>query len=423
MMAPSTVSPAAQPFDATDLTSYRALIARLPITLRPALNGQLADWETLFPYERRRVRDFLRGLASFSPPALDDLMLPLLALETKMGVARWDFNQSSDTMENASLLARSQFYSEWREQVRRIYTAADSAAATPQPHALPRLAVIILPASLPFDPSTVWKQWGDLGKPIALTGDPAKISELLLQAFSSPFPNLHGEADGGSSDLWLLDAESRLDDLAPNGLVASSLSWTALRPLRDHVLERVNTVSRSIAVTDRTLAAIRTEDMGALWPHKLLGRPQLQRFLIDLYLSGNGALIFSNAFVQWAASEAWRRARPRVIVARFGLRARPKPFTGIAIFENQQRISALPDVDDPQGSAIDASMLAKYILLSVQRYPEGAHTAFLAVSESTQSAYLCLPPSFKSVWNGVTQATVQQVADRLQQFLLKGMDP
>jgi hypothetical protein len=43
------------------------------------------------------------------------------------------------------------------------------------------------------------------------------------------------------------------------------------------------------------------------------------------------------------------------------MRSKPKLFTGIAIFENQQTISPIPDVDDPQGSAIDAVILARYI--------------------------------------------------------------
>jgi hypothetical protein len=153
-MTTSSISQAqAQPIDPVELASYRGLIARLPVTLRPSLNGQLAEWETLFPYERGRVRKFLSGVGAFDPASLDALMLPLRKLETKMGMQHWDFSQSSDTMENASLLARSEFYGEWREQVRRIYAAVDSAAGapTPQLHAMSRLAVVILPASLLFN--------------------------------------------------------------------------------------------------------------------------------------------------------------------------------------------------------------------------------------------------------------------------------
>ena len=47
------------------------------------------------------------------------------------------------------------------------------------------------------------------------------------------------------------------------------------------------------------------------WPAEYAGQPRLRKFVIDLFLSGNGALIFSNAFVEWAVSEAIRRARPR----------------------------------------------------------------------------------------------------------------
>ncbi len=403
-----------QTIELAELAKYRALIARLPVTLRPSLNGQLGEWETLFQYERQRASTFLRGLASFSAPALDALMLPLRTLEAKMGVDGWNFTQSSDTMENASLLARSEFYGEWREQVRIIYAAVESAAHTSTPPVqAPRLAVVILPAILPYDPAIVWRHWGDRGMPIRIDGDAASIPKLLVEGL----PQATFSHPEDSSSFWLIDAELILQNLAPTALPNSSLSWTALRPLRDHVLERVNTVPRSIETTDRTLATIRSEDMGFYWPQNLSANPQLKRFLIDLYLSGNGALIFSNAFVQWAATEALRRARPRVLVARFGLRARPKPFTGIAIFENQQRISSLPDVDDPQGSAVDALILARYIRMSVDRFPEGEQTAFLAVSESAQTAFLSLPGSSASALRGKTKATAQDLAQGLQEFL------
>lgn len=406
----------AQSIDAAELSGYRKLIAELPVTLRPSLSGQLLEWDTLFPYERGRARHFLRGLASIQPPARDSLMQPLRQLEARMGVDRWNFTQSSDTMENASLLARSEFYAEWRQQIRRIYAAVEAAA---QQHnqalpAKPHLAMAILPASLPFDPETVWSSWGKRGVAIAIDGDPARISELLLQGPSSIPALLPQQGNFDASDLWLIDAESHLQSQHGDAQAVASLSWTSLLPLRDHVLERVNTVPRSIEITDQTLAAIRSEDMNAWWPAAIKDQPHLRKFLIDLYLSGNGALIFPNAFVQWAANEAMRRARPRVLITRFGMRAKPKPFTGIAIFENQHRISALPDIDDPHGSAVDASVLARYILLGLERYPEGAQTAFLAIAESAKSAYLVAPASPSELSGAVTP---EQLAAWIRQFV------
>ena len=127
---------------------------------------------------------------------------------------------------------------------------------------------------------------------------------------------------------------------------------------------------------------------GACGPRKLTASHRLRKFMIDLYLSGNGALIFSNAFVEWAASEVLRRARPRTIVARFGMRSKPKPFTSIAIFENQQRVSSLPDVDDPENSAIDAAILARYVWLAAAQV-SGAGTYHLPLRLGASGFRLC----------------------------------
>ena len=419
MTSNSTDERGAQNMEAAELAAYRKSIAGLPITLRPALNGQLGEWSTLFPYERARARHFLRGLASIEPQTLDSLMLPLSNLEKRMGVDRWSFSQSSDTMENASQLARSEFYGEWREQVRRIYAAVE-AAAQQHDQTLPvkrHLVIAILPGNLPYDPATVWNRWPQAGTAVSIDGDPARIPQLLLQGPASIPALLAQQGNLDASDLWLIDAESHLRVLPDSAPEASSLSWASLLPLRDHVLERVNTVPRSIEITDQTLASIRSENMGAWWPSEIKDQPRLQKFLIDLYLSGNGALIFSNAFVQWAANESLRRARPRVLITRFGMRAKPKPFTGIAIFENQQRISALPDTNDPQGSAMDASVLARYILLGMERYPEGEQTAFLAIAESAKSAYLVAPSASRSISQLPSTVTPEQVADWIRHFV------
>ena len=402
--------------EAGELNSYRALINRLPITIRPALNGQLVGWDTLFPFEQRRFREFMRGVASFDGEKFEMLIGPLRALENRMGVQAWNFSQASDTMQNASLLARSAEYLEWRNEVQRFYSAVEEAAhASAQPQApQTRLIVTILPKSLPMERASLWKKWGNSGTEFLIDGDPTRITDLLLRGTSSADGVAAQQRPFDASDLWLIDAAS---GLAAKQDAGYTLSHATLAPLRERVLAQVNTVPKSIEVTDQTLAAIRTHNWDQWWPQELKEDALLRKFVIDVYLSGNGALIFSNAFVEWAASEAIRRARPRVLIARFGLRPKPKPFTGIAIFENQQRISALPDVDDPQGSATDAMVLARYILLSAQRYPESVQTAFLCVAESVQSAYLVLPDSLKASWANEKSATPEQIAQYLSNHL------
>jgi len=377
------------------LGAYRRLVERLPVTMRPSLNQQLDAWETQFPFEQARLTLFLSGLESFQPSALDALTAPLRTLETKMGVEHWNFSTNADTMENASMLARSQYYAEWRAEVQRVFEAVNAGAgkSAPAPGAPARLVLVVLPESLPFDPHTIWKRWDRRGQEIKISGDARRITELLIQGQPGA-PGIaallaqQGAID--SSDLWLIDADAKLDSLltAASRASACSLNYAELKPFRDKFLAEVNTVPKSIEITDQTLAAMRHQNWDRWWPAPLAGQTRLRSFVIDLFLSGNGALIFSNAFVEWAASEALRRARPRVLIARFGLRAKPKPFTSIAIFENQQRISALPDVEDPEGSATDALILARYIGLAVSRYPEQDQTFCLCVSESLNSAYL-----------------------------------
>jgi hypothetical protein len=403
--------------DASRLADYRSLVARLPVTMRPSINQQLDRWELLFPFEQNQLTIFLNGLESIQPAELDKLTQPLKTLETRMGVAEWNFSQTGDTMENASMLARSAYYAEWRSEVQRVFEAINAAVRDHvQAEAKPaRLILLILPESLPVDALDQWKPWSPRGQEIKIDGDARKLSELLIQGQ----PDLPGIASvvtrqGGaeSADLWLIDAEAKLDEmLSPSERQAScSLNYATLRPFRDRFLAQVNTVTKSIEATDQTLTAMRHGDWEPWWPTELAGQTRLHTFLIDLFLSGNGALIFSNAFVEWAASEALRRARPRVIVARFGLRSKPKPFTGIAIFENQQRISALPEVDDPKGSAVDAVILARYIWLAAMRYPEQDRTYCLCVSEYRNSVYLIAPEAGSSPWSSKGTATPAEIA-------------
>ena len=76
--------------------------------MRPGLNQQLQGWESLFPYERRRLLGFLHGIESYSPAEWQSLTASLVQLEQRMGVAGWNFSEQQDTMENASHLARSE---------------------------------------------------------------------------------------------------------------------------------------------------------------------------------------------------------------------------------------------------------------------------------------------------------------------------
>ena len=115
---------------------------------------------------------------------------------------------------------------------------------------------------------------------------------------------------------------------------------------------------KDLADADAVFDRLRKVDVSQWCPPEVASDPATREFVRSLYLSGNGAVIFGNSFVQWGASEAFRRARPSLLAAKFGVRAKPKAFTGVAVFDNPDQVNPVPSVDDLSGSAEDAEILA-----------------------------------------------------------------
>ncbi len=186
-----------------------------------------------------------------------------------------------------------------------------------------------------------------------------------------------------------------------------------MRPLRSPGA----TVARRAADAEAVYEHLRKLSLEAWCPPEIASRPPVREFLRDLFLSGNGSPVFSNSFVEWAASEALRRARSSVLVARFATRPRPKPFTGGAVFENQERANPLPAGEDLEGSTVDAQVLAHYIGLASWRYPEyRERTAILCLAEGLSRAFLAGPKELV-LEVGAQPATPDRVAAVLALWL------
>src|SRR5258708_12627005 len=121
----------------------------------------------------------------------------------------------------------------------------------------------------------------------------------------------------------------------------------------------MNTMRKDLTDADAVYDRLRKVDVKPWCPPEAAD-PAVREYLRSLYLSGNGAVIFGNSFAQWGASEAFRRARPRFLTAKFGVRSKPKPFTGVAVFDNPDLINPLPAVDDLPRSAIHPQPLSLY---------------------------------------------------------------
>ena len=388
----------------------QGLLKRLPRTFLPFTRQQLRDWDYLFPYERQSVVHLLLFLATLSQPESTALFREVVQLEEKMGVRNWQFSTEEQTILNASLLARSPYYQEWRKAVQKVFDAAEEHAAK-ENSTRHRLVLLVIPQKLPLDSTTVWQRWQSVGRAVKLDSTGAAGSqsptEVLLGASVS-------EPDAGlldivarrpgrtAADLWVLDAGDELvrsvlasKTFEPGSYPATMLSYERLAAFREYFSHEVNTIQKDLSSADAVYDRLRKVDVAPWCTPEVAGVPVIREYLRSLYLSGNGALIYGNSFVEWGASEALRRARPDVLVARFGVRSKPKPFTSVVVFENPDQINPLPAVDDLAGSALDAEVLALYVWLTASRYDEyRANTACVCLAESLSEAYVIAPPEF-----------------------------
>ena len=392
----------------------QGVLKRLPLTFLSFVNQQLHQWQYLFPNERKSVERLLVYVASLSDQGSTSLFRDVAAAEEKIGIRHWRFSTSEQTIENSSELARSPYFQEWRRAVQAVFDEANRHSL--EMHATPasagrRLLLLEFPRTLPCDPSGVWARWQGAGEVVSLdlhSVDPA-AGTLATLLVGTPTDHAHPStgllrakrgAPAEHADAWVIDANRELVEAVASqkdddGFTPLLLSYGRLEPFRQSFSHEMNTMRKDLNDADAVFDRLRNVDVLPWCPAEVARDAALREFIRSVYLSGNGAVIFANSFVEWTASEAIRRARPSLLAARFGARSKPKPFTGVAVFENPDQVNPLPAVDDFQGSALDAQVLALYIWMAATRYPEyHDSTVCVCVAESLAQAYVVAPSGF-----------------------------
>jgi|HubBroStandDraft_1064217.scaffolds.fasta_scaffold24288_2 hypothetical protein len=417
----------------------KGLLKRIPLTFLPFVNQQLSGWDYLFPNERQSVERLLVFVAGLSPEQSTDLFHSVVELENRMGVRKWQFSTKEQTIQNSSQLAASPYFQDWRRAVQAVFDAADAHALKTNPEAgqpARKLVLIDIPLELPVDAGTVWRRWEGIGRPIKLDLSRSGNSPTAFAALVTGQPNSAGGRSAGLLDAgkaspnsspahaWIIDAGKGLVDtvLSSDPAMAAHptaivLGYARLERYRKSFSHEMNTMPKDLTAADQVYDHLRKVDVLPWCPDEVAADPAIREFVRALYLSGNGAVIFGNSFVQWAASEAFRRARPSFLAAQFGVRSKPKPFTGVAVFDNPDEVNPLKAVDDLPGSAVDAQMLALYVWLSAYRYEEYQRsTVCVCVAESLSEAYLVAPPEF-TLEQTSQPVTLDQLGDALRSWI------
>ena len=372
-------------------TIDKELLRRLPRTFVPALNEQLDKWELLFPAEQRTLQEQFGYLADLPARDLDRLFQPVKDLESKMRLPAWDTAASRIGIEDTSVLVRSPYYTQWRAEVEKVFAHIDDAILASSVRTPRRNIVIsVLPNGLPPVSGSVWNRSEPASRVIRLDRPFGEGAAALVESLA----RRTSQALDPVERVWLLDAGDSLGQTSPPAAgSAVRLSFEALGPVRTEFLKQLNAVRKDLRSADQAYENLRRLDLAPFLDERLRKDPRLTGFVRDLFLSGNGALLFGNSFAEWGASEALRRAQPQLLVCLFGVRRKLKPFSSVAVFEDQGTANPVPDEDDAAGSLSDTLILAEYVFQATFRMSEyvGRTLGLFAIQDSSTVQLAGLP--------------------------------
>ena len=367
------------PAAAQDLASAQLdLLRQLPLAFVSLLFRELIDYDWKFPAERSEIDRQFTYLQRESVDELRTTLLPFAELRLSRGLERTDWvNAPARFSEqlSAHLWATRQMDSFRRAAIE--YIARFNAAVPEDPPPLARLCIVLVGFGVnntAYVPFRKLHREGTLYTRVSSVREAreAVLSSIGRRVDRHPVPYGH----------WYVEGLSCVD--SPK---FTCVSWDNLASVRAALRSRIRKGFESHTGPEalRTLLAeTRPADVGLSG-----GDPVLDRFQLALLTEGSGTQIFSTTFVQWAAREALRRARPLTLVVRFAPRCRD--YSMEELLSSNEGSLAL----DPEGSLRDADMGAWYTLLNLRRLPEGKRASFLVCFEGRATA-VAIGPDFKA---------------------------
>ncbi len=383
------------------------LFDRLPPTFAAYSFDRIEDWNKLFPAERDYFERLFGMLARSDAQAVARLFAPLRAVEEKMGVDRRTWNTREFTLEHVDFLQRNRHLAEWRQAIADIFGRIDPLLdAEVARSGRPRLVIVVSPSELPMGPDRMWRRLQGKGKLVNLALDETDAPEDYLARMLSGAPRAaraaalfdrFGAAQAEDPyGAWVVEAEDSLHRLAESISGWTGLSYSRLADLREILMEQVNEmVTREQVPGPRQLGErLQRMNPGAL-KRAAGGDPALRDFLQSVLLNGNGTLLINNTFVEWAAVQAIRRARPALVCVAFGIRNKVKPFSSLLIYSDQEETNPIPTQADMLGSYVDLEIFYEYIWRECEKYVEyRRNTAYLFVGEGMDALLAIGPADF-----------------------------
>lgn len=426
---------------------YRGVLDRLPRSFSASNLVELGRWPNLFEPEKAYFRALLKQLAELSESEFNAMFDSLRSFEAKTGCTRINGNNAEE-LQAAILnhLRRQGQYTRWRNEIDKIFQKLEpmvEARLYPADRDN-RLVVILYGEGIAIERDKLWKRFREIGTRIQLDLKGAESSGPFLEALftvvkqdNAPVgadlraaPTIFGmfreSRKASPLDTWIIEAGDTLHSLCEKSTpedrradCATGLSYDRLRAYRERLTETIYTKVRAGIAGPLELAAyLKTLQMR---PHEgltLFADDLVMAFVRDVFLAGAGTLVINNTFVEWAAVQALKRAQPHLLVARFGVRDKMKPFSSLLLFSKPRPTDQIPIMQDPLGSFVDAELLAYYIWLNAEKGPPYRdRTLYLLLAEGVDEMLAVRSGAKGSLSGSLPTATLPDVTATMGRWL------
>ena len=361
------------------------VLARLPATLHAFILVELQKWPMLFAPEQRYQRALLEHLSRVPRRELDQAASGIARVETEAAVNRLGERNPARFQDDAQALLRKRgLFVAWRGEVDRFFQKIDPVLeAQLYPTDAPRrLVVQIYGSGIEVQREKLWNRFKGTGARISLDLEGTNGTDEFLQALfgarapGGGTPGIFASTASAPLDAWLIESHEALHALCDAKEGESSagaltgLSYDRLRGYRDDLTRALNRKIQSGVESPQAFAAY-ARSLQVVPPAGTLfySADVLLAFVRDVLLTGNGTLFMNNTFVEWAAVQALRRAQPRILVTRFGVRDKLKPFSSMVLFSQPRATDHVPIAQDPVGSFVDVEQLSYYVWLNAEKNP------------------------------------------------------
>jgi hypothetical protein len=377
---------------------HLATLRPLPVFFVALLLRELIGYDWQFPAERAELLSQLEMLKEAGSGTLNATMQLFAALpvspELQTNTTWWTAKPDQFIEKQTAYLWTVHATDAFRSAATQYGSQLAALSVNTEP-AQSRLCIVLVGRDAPTTGHRLFEKLRPYGTYFSNVdsqgGAQEALKTLQLRAQEEPKPYAHWLIDGGAAST--IESTGRI----------TTISYESLGIMRHMLLDKMHTARVSGTVGPEDLRSLMAQMQPEQFAAGQTTRDEvLQHFELRLFTEGSGTQIFSTTFVQWAAREALRRARPDTLLMRYASRQVDRPMNELVTSASSQ------EETDARGSLIDADMGAYYTWINLTRLP-GAHTSrFVAFHESGNQA-VAVSPNMAQAASSSQSCTVRQI--------------